>query len=300
MKLFKHVFLLILILGSAGLAFLYAKENLQPPFYKNFSVFFQEIGKPIHSINRSISKVLPIEDIDEKMLGDALVGYLDVLDSKENEQKIKYLNKIVMHLSENCKKEFSYRVFIVQGPPNACAFPGGIICISDELLDLVSSESELISILGHEIGHIECNHLFDACREEMLRRKKSKIAIISFAGEVINSISKLTYNKTQEDEADEFGFRLLLSHNYDPLAFSGIFQKLASKYSEKNYSTFLIDDFFKSHPDLELRISKFKTLAENYLLKHPDFNGYIGMKNNQVHITAFEEKYPDEYANYIK
>ncbi len=298
MKLLKYIFFSILIFGISCLVFVYTKEKLQPPFYRNFSVFFQEIGKPFHSINRSISKVLPIEDIDEQMLASEISEYMHIYEIQARESQKEYLKDLLLSLTKNCKKKFPYKIFIVYGPPNAFALPGGIICITNELLELISSEAELVSILGHEIGHIEHNHLFDACRGEMLRQKKSNIAIISFAIETFHIMSKMTFNKTQEDEADEFGFRLLLSQGYAPIAFSNIFQTVASKYPQKDRSTLLVNDFSKTHPDLEVRISKFKALAENWLAKQPNFDGYIGRRNYYRYISAYKEKFPEEFSNY--
>ena len=38
----------------------------------------------------------------------------------------------------------------VKENPNALALPGGVICITDSLMELLQNEAELVEILGHE------------------------------------------------------------------------------------------------------------------------------------------------------
>src|SRR5690606_27038292 len=42
--------------------------------------------------------------------------------------------------------------------PNAFAAPGGFIFITRGLLALLRNEAELVSVLGHEIGHVTARH----------------------------------------------------------------------------------------------------------------------------------------------
>ena len=48
---------------------------------------------------------------------------------------------------------------VVDDPtPNAFALPGGFIYVTRGMMNLMDSEAELASVLGHEIGHVTARH----------------------------------------------------------------------------------------------------------------------------------------------
>lgn len=298
MRRFRALFFLMIIMGVTTLTIIFVKQPVQPPFSRSLATLFQEVGKPVKTVDRAISHILPVGEIDEKMLGDEIKKKLSntLTPKEEDDPSIKYLNSLVHSLTDETHKPFEYTVFLVEGSPNAFAMPGGIICITKELMRLLQSEAELVAILGHEIGHIERGHLFDAARGEMLRRKVEGISLAAFAFDSIYKIMDLTFNKSQEDEADEYGFRLLVKKGYDPFAMSTGFEKLAHHSSHNHHEANLIDDFFKTHPYTELRFEKFLSRAKLWKANYPDARGYVGKKNLANRITHFEESYSDEWS----
>ena len=53
------------------------------------------------------------------------------------------------------RPELPWSFSVLDDPtPNAFAFPGGYIFITRGLLGLMGNEAELVSVLGHEIGHV--------------------------------------------------------------------------------------------------------------------------------------------------
>ena len=136
---------------------------------------------------------------------------------------------------------------------------------------------------------------FDAARGEMLRRKIGEASLSTFASESIHMVMGLTFNKSQEDEADEYGFRLLVKKGYDPFAMSSAFDKLAKYSSHGQNHTDLVADFFMTHPHTELRLEKFLSRAKLWKANHPEQKWYIGKKNFANQITYFEEIYSDEW-----
>ncbi len=55
---------------------------------------------------------------------------------------------------------YQFQFFVVdQSIPNAFAVPGGNIFIYRGLIEMMSSEGELASILSHELAHIQARHL---------------------------------------------------------------------------------------------------------------------------------------------
>src|SRR5688572_26737938 len=57
------------------------------------------------------------------------------------------------------RPELPWRFGVIDDPiPNAFALPGGPVYITRGLMNLMDSEAELASVLGHEIGHITARH----------------------------------------------------------------------------------------------------------------------------------------------
>ena len=71
-----------------------------------------------------------------------------------------YVHRLGMQLAEASERpELPWSFKVVDDPtPNAFAAPGGYIYITRGLLALMHNEAELVSVLGHEIGHVTARH----------------------------------------------------------------------------------------------------------------------------------------------
>lgn len=295
----KKAILATLLLCIAALVTIHLKEQYQPAFERTFSPFFQLLGKPLQTVNRTVTHVFPVSQLDERMLGEEIKAKIPThFITINSKSEIAYLNRLIQELSANTQSGFDYQVFLISGEPNAMALPGGVICVTDELLNILSSEAELVAILAHEIGHIERGHLFDVCRQEMLKRKMEQISLLTYALDAIGHLGKCCFNKTQEDEADSYAFRMLLDHGYDPFAMSRSFEKLLSYEANPNARTTLIDDFLATHPYLELRAAKFQALAEKWEAANEDTPCYVGQRNFKERKTRCQVEYRRDYKFY--
>lgn len=297
MKIMRLVFLLCLIGCIGGGIFLLVIGEYEIPFKRTFSPLFQVLGKPLKSVDRAISKVVPVSDVDEKMLGEEIKKNLSKFHFPKDAfiMQQTYLDGLVKNLTSNKRKNFDYCVYLFKGAPNAYALPGGIICITNELLDIVTNEAELVGILSHEIGHIEMGHLFDAVRGEMLRKKIKTIAPLAYALETIQFFSHFSFSKTQENEADEYAFRMLLEKGYHPLSLSTAFQKILNDSPKTQGKTHILEEFFSTHPYTEIRRDKFRSWAEKWLHTHPDVKMYVGKRNLDEKKSRYEISYLQEF-----
>lgn len=136
--------------------------------------------------------------------------------------------------------------------PEARSLSTGTVYISSGLLAQIDNEAQLAYVLGHEIGHVEKGHWFEDVlvehgldeyneKQAAKRRRIGLIAGIAAAavGVSVNStagnvaffsealimpnILKLavpnavvSWDKLQEDEADQLGLQYMLKRNYDP------------------------------------------------------------------------------------
>ena len=302
MKTFRGISFLLLICMIMALLLILKEEKPQTPFSRSLAPLFQELGKPIESVDRAISRLFPVDEIDEKMLGEEIKLRFANSTQPSNpadEATVKYLNSLVEQLSVETRRSFQYQVFLIIGPPNAFAMPGGALFITKGLMDTLDNEAELVAILGHEMGHVERGHLFDAARGEMLRRKIPKISVVTYASDIIHLIAELSFDKTQEDEADEYGFRMLLKKGYDPIAMSTSFEKFIQRSTKKQKSTSPINDFFNSHPYTEHRFEKFRSRAILWKQNYPNEKRILGKENFENRVTVFETQFSESAENHL-
>ena len=97
---------------------------------------------------------------------------------------------------------------------NAMALPGGLIIVTEGLLDQVESENELAFVLGHELGHFRNrDHLRALGRGIVLSLVFAAVTSNDVAGIGIKAadITLRGFSRGQESSADEFGLELVNS-----------------------------------------------------------------------------------------
>ncbi|MCH7643278.1 MAG: M48 family metallopeptidase [Myxococcales bacterium] len=123
------------------------------------------------------------------------------------------LNRMARHWPEN---PYVFEIAIWDQPePNAVALPGGVIAVTNALLESVESENELAFVLGHELGHFHSrDHLRGLGRGVAFSLLLvalgvggggSAVQLASLAGR----FAQRDFDRTQEIEADRFGLALL-------------------------------------------------------------------------------------------
>ena len=134
-----------------------------------------------------------------------------------------YVNDIGQKLaavSDRNHLEFSFYV-LDDDVVNAMALPGGYIYITRGLLAHLSSEAELASVLGHEIGHVDARHASKRDTSQKVSGVLSAAAAIAarspIAGQAANMAGGAaisSYSRKQELEADGLGAKYLAKTGY--------------------------------------------------------------------------------------
>lgn len=71
-------------------------------------------------------------------------------------------------------RPYSYNFSVVDVPyVNAFALPAGTIFVTAPLIELASSEAELIGVIGHEVGHVQARHTAERMFKAEKESKKS-------------------------------------------------------------------------------------------------------------------------------
>ncbi|WP_199608886.1 beta-barrel assembly-enhancing protease [Flocculibacter collagenilyticus] len=183
-------------------------------------------------------------------------------------------NRLVAH-SDGVNFPFTF--FIVNdGSVNAFAFFGGHIGIHTGLIELTETESELASVLGHEIAHVTQRHL---ARSIEARNNNTPLTLAGMIGGIllaavnpqagIAAISasqaggqqaSINFTRSNEKEADRIGMQILYQSGYDPHATPSFMSKMANKFRHVSKPP----AFLLTHPLPDSRLSDSRLRAEQF------------------------------------
>ena len=149
---------------------------------------------------------------------------------------------------------------------NAAAFPGGNILVFGGLLDQVSSENELVFVLGHELGHFKHrDHLRGLGRglviwvvSLFLLGPDNDVGNFLFAA---LGVANQTHSRQQESAADEYALDVLNCHYGHVGGSTKFFEHLRD-----NNKTPEILKYYSTHPSDQKRIDDLNamTIRKNY------------------------------------
>ncbi len=191
----------------------------------------------------------------ERTLGDAIMeqGRRDPTYIADPDVS-QYLTEMGRRLAANAPGGSGQRITIfgVRDPQiNAFALPGGYIGINSGLVVSAQSESELASVVAHEIGHVVQRHI---ARGMTQRSQSGHVVIAALAAALLAALSgssdlamgvaafgqaaavdrQLGFSRQAEQEADRAGFEMMRQTGFDPRGMVRMFQQLgnASRLNE--------------------------------------------------------------------
>lgn len=234
-------------------------------------------GIDLPEIGTVASSTLTIDQ--EKIYGDA---YMRTMRSSQpiihDPVLSDYINSIGHKLvanSENVKTPF-YFFLIRNRELNAFAFFGGHVAVHSGIFLYTRTESELASVLAHEISHVTQRHLARSMEAEAQR---SPATIAALAGSLLLAIaapqagmaalsattagtiqSKINYTRANEKEADRFGIATLAKAGFNPYAMPRFFGRLADEYRYASTPP----EMLLTHPLPESRITDSRERAAHY------------------------------------
>ena len=213
----------------------------------------------------------------ERRLGESIMRELRsegiVWDDAEMSE---FLNRFAARLtSTGPARSHQFEFFAVREKSiNAFALPGGFIGIHTGLLAVAGDESELATVIGHEIGHVTQRHI---ARMLANQRQASMMALAGMVlaalaarsspdaaigalslGDTLAMRSMLSFSRDAEREADRVGLDILREAKFDVRAAPRFFERLQqfNRYNEGGAPVYV-----RTHPvtgermtDLQLRI----------------------------------------------
>lgn len=141
----------------------------------------------------------------------------------------------------------AFRLFALRDRSiNAFALPGGYIGVHTGLVIQSQTESELMSVLAHEIGHVTQRHI-----SRMIGQQRQSTGVMMAAavlaalaassspdaalgllslGQTVAVREQLSFSRDAEREADRVGLSLLEGAGFDPQGMRALFERLSKAY----------------------------------------------------------------------
>jgi len=216
---------------------------------------------------------LPAEQMSPAVLAEhqrILAAYGGVYNDPRLQTMVEQLVERLVAASPSPDQHFDVTVLNSE-TVNAFALPTGQLYVTRGLIALANDESELASVIGHEMGHVIARHAFLRA-EQMRDADLSNRVFTALVGDpqaraLALARSKLTlasYSQMQELEADAIGIRLAAKAGFDPYGAVRFLASLQRNSELKPRRNGAAPDFLASHPATPERIAQALAEARQY------------------------------------
>ncbi len=221
-----------------------------------------------------------VSSVDEKRLGEAFMrqvrAQLPIVEDADVEAYVQRLGGRIANEASHYAGGFYFFV-VADDSINAFAAPGGFVGINSGLILTTESESELASVVAHEVAHVTQRHIarmIDMQSKSGIYTIAGMLAAVmigmagggqagSAAGAGVMAAQQqrmIDFTRANEKEADRVGMQMLEGAGYDPRAMPVFFERLqnASRYYRRP------PEFLSTHPVTSSRIADSRGRAEQF------------------------------------
>ncbi|WP_426447985.1 beta-barrel assembly-enhancing protease [Siccibacter colletis] len=188
---------------------------------------------------------------------------------------VQYVNKLGMRLvshANSVRTPFHFSL-INNDEINAFAFFGGNVVLHSALFRYADNESQLASVMAHEISHVTQRHLARAMEDQ---KRSAPLTWVGALGSILLAMASpqagmaaltgtlagtqqgmISFTQQNEQEADRIGIQVLQRSGFDPQAMPTFLEKLLdqARYSSRPPEILL------THPLPESRLSDARNRA---------------------------------------
>ena len=249
---------------------------------------------------------------EEKEFGEAffrsLHSQITINQDAEIQQYIDSIGQKLVSNSDAPANPFHFFV-VLENDINAFAGPGGYIGVNSGLILITEEESELASVMGHEIAHVTQRHLYRAAEASsrlsiptmaatlaaiLLGTQSPALGQAAIMAIQAGSVQfQINFTRENEEEADRVGMQTLAASHFDPRSMPTFFERLQqnTRYYGQN-----IPEFLRTHPVTSSRISDTRGRAETYPYKqYPDSLAYQLAKAKVRVLTSTDDVETSKY-----
>lgn len=239
------------------LIFLLLLSQLLPPAAANPVISLPELGGGTLRLLAGTSEASIGRQITAELRRNGLL-----IEDPELNEYIQHVGSRLVAASDHQDTRFTF--FIVRDDTvNAFALPGGYIGIHSGLLLKTRTESELASVLAHEVAHVTQRHVarrFEANSSLGLKGLAVLLGAIALAaagaggddvtgammlGQGMLAQEQINFTREQEYEADYIGVEMLARAGFDPRGMVSFFETMQRAQRIQNSR---MPEFLSTHP----------------------------------------------------
>ena len=215
----------------------------------------------------------------ERQLGQSTMRQLRRMAPIVTDEEVEdYIQKLGMEVGKYSHYYGDFHFFVIESPViNAFAVPGGYIGVHSGLILSSKSESEVASVLAHEISHLTQRH---GARMIEAASNLSIPSMAAFLGAILVAAIapqagmgalaaigaaqqqyQINFTRANEKEADRIGIDLLHEAGFRTMSMADFFGRLerANRYSDPK----MIPEYLRTHPVTVNRIAEARERAEH-------------------------------------
>ena len=266
-------FIAVLIAGVSAIYFTERRHDSTPV---STNAVIQVAADAQRDLTRFPMRLTRLSDEEEIAIGKDLAQQYSIDQENFSSEDLAldgYVRRVGSRLAANAHRHLPYSFHLVPNRfmINAFSLPGGAVYVGEGLLDLMTSEDELASVIGHEVEHIDHYHCAERVQVEAQLRNL-KLGVVGALLQIPLSVWEAGYNKDEEFEADREGIRLAVLGAYSPYGAVTLFEKFAklnkeyvihAQSPEEELSDLAIqslEGYFRSHPQPSDRLAQAKAV----------------------------------------
>ncbi|MBN1870200.1 MAG: M48 family metalloprotease [Candidatus Omnitrophica bacterium] len=178
-------------------------------------------------------------------------------------ERVRRIGQRVAQVSD--RQDYQYHFYLIEKDEmNAFTTPGGNIYLFSGLVDELTTEDQIASVIAHEVGHCAARHTVKKYQAALGYNLIGNIVLGQVGGEgarqiasmssnVVMSLVSSAYSRRDEYEADRLGVKYLRLAGYDPEAMIQTLELLEKESKGINAPIIL-----RSHPYIPDRITAVK------------------------------------------
>lgn len=178
---------------------------------------------------------------------------------------------IIRTLPNGKPSEWEVKVFD-EDSANAFALPGRKIGVHTGLLDVAENQSQLATVIGHEVGHVLANHSNERVSTNMVTQSGLQLAQIAVGADTAVKQQLfgllgvgaqygvlMPFSRAQEAEADLIGLDLMSKAGFDPRESVRLWQNMQAQGGDAP------PEFMSTHPSSERRIRELNARVQEHM-----------------------------------
>lgn len=195
-----------------------------------------------------------------KSISENVEEHFGIVSDLKSQSRVERIGNTLVQYCTRKNIIYHFEILKEKEEPNALSLPGGYVYITEGLFKKLNTDSQIASVLAHEMAHIEARHSIYKLQKSlgygtlmMIIESKGSKRTKEKAIKAINELF-LAYSRKDEYQADSLALELLSKSKYNQTAMLEVLQIIKKIKEEKPIEKL----HPKTHPYIHDRIRQIK------------------------------------------